>query len=94
MLGGLFYFFAHEHYKGREWLIRNSFKNNWSYNKRVAYQKNLVVPYSMLATLFIVMGIVEDMAIMSVRHFVYLYFALAFVVFMYTAYRVWPFFRN
>lgn len=94
LLGLIFAFFAFEHYRGREWIISNKIKNRWTYKKRINYQKTLVLPYALLGCLFIVMGIVEYLSILSVTDFLLLYIGLASVILIYSAFKVIPFFKD
>ncbi|MGM0436290.1 MAG: hypothetical protein ACQEQA_04495 [Bacillota bacterium] len=94
LLGMLLSFFAFEHYKGREWIINKALKNKRMPKKRFAYKKTPFMPYAMLGTFFIVMGIVESTNVFSMTEFIILYFELAGIILLYTAFKIRSFYKN
>jgi hypothetical protein len=94
LLGLAFIFFAYEHHQGREWIINNKLKNAWSLEKRHAYQKALVLPYTLLGILFILMGFVESLNVFSVTEYVVLYSVLAIPILGYSFLKARTFFKD
>ncbi len=73
LVGLLFYVFAFEHLKAKEWMVSNKYRDKLPADKRKMYQRSLVLPFSLLGTWMIVMGVVERLGWLQTSHFALIY---------------------
>ena len=76
-LGVWFLINAGLHYFNVKFLINKSVRTILSEQELVSYQKGFVLPDFLIGTLFIIMGIVEKMALLSTPVFIVVYVMLA-----------------